>query len=444
MEAGRYAEARAGFLAALALAPDHFGALNDLGALLYRTDYRSAARLAYAEAVRLHPENAVGRINLANALLEAGETEAARTHFEAALRLAPGDADAHQGYANLLQSIDDLEGAERHRRLSYAHRSLVRQPVRGARAARRVLLLMSAVGGNVPTRHILEETIFDVTTALVEAAEADVELPPHDVVFNAVGDPDLTPQALDAAEAILARSSAPVINPPCRVRLTGRLENARRLGRLEGVRAPRMARIPREALLPEADAFGYPLLIRSPGHHTGRHFTLAKDPAEALAAAEALPGPDLLLIELLNARDADGRARKYRVMLINGAVLPLHLALSSHWKVHYFTTDMADRPEHREIERAFLESMREVVGATAMAALERIRDVMGLDYAGVDFGLSPTGELILFEANATMVVNPPPPGEIWDYRRRAADTIIDAARDLVRRHERRAPTAAGD
>ena len=49
-----------GFLAAIALDPTHFGALNDLGTLLYRTDFRTAARLAYAEAVRHHPENPVG------------------------------------------------------------------------------------------------------------------------------------------------------------------------------------------------------------------------------------------------------------------------------------------------------------------------------------------------------------------------------------------------
>ena len=51
---GRYDEARADYLAVIAGAPDHFGALNDLGTLLYNTDFRSAARVAYAEAVRRH------------------------------------------------------------------------------------------------------------------------------------------------------------------------------------------------------------------------------------------------------------------------------------------------------------------------------------------------------------------------------------------------------
>jgi len=39
-----------------------------------------------------------------------------------------------------------------------------------------------------------------------------------------------------------------------------------------------------------------------------------------------------------------------------------------------------------------------------MAALEGIRDALGLDDAGVDFAVCPDCDLLLFEANATMVV----------------------------------------
>src|SRR5271167_4068902 len=64
---GRADEARQDYLAVIAQAPTHFGALNDLGTLLFNTDFRTAARTAYAEAVRHHPDNPIGRINLANA-----------------------------------------------------------------------------------------------------------------------------------------------------------------------------------------------------------------------------------------------------------------------------------------------------------------------------------------------------------------------------------------
>ena len=75
---GRFEDAKADYLAALAQAPTHFGALNDLGALLYQAEFRTAARTCYAEAVKHHPDQPAGHINLANALLANGEAGAAR------------------------------------------------------------------------------------------------------------------------------------------------------------------------------------------------------------------------------------------------------------------------------------------------------------------------------------------------------------------------------
>ena len=170
----------------------------------------------------------------------------------------------------------------------------------------------------------------------------------------------------------------------------------------------------------------FPLLLRSPGYHTGRNFIFVESAAELSAAVESLPGDDLLVIEYLDARGKDGNARKYRVMMIGGRIYPLHLAISRQWKVHYFTSDMADKPDHRLEEARFLADMPAALGDKAMAALEKIQDVLGLDYGGIDFGLGPDGDLLLFEANATMVIAPVDPDERWAYRRTAISTILDA------------------
>ena len=118
-------------------------------------------------------------------------------------------------------------------------------------------------------------------------------------------------------------------------------------------------------------------------------------------------------------------------MFIDGALYPLHLAVSADWKVHYFTADMAANPACRAEERHFLEAMPEVLGPQALAALALIGQSLGLDYAGIDFGLAPDGKVLVFEANATMVVNPPDPNPIWDYRRLPIRRVLDAAQRML-------------
>jgi len=250
--------------------------------------------------------------------------------------------------------------------------------------------------------------------------------------------------ALKAAARLVTRTSAPVINDPRAVMETGRIENARRLRALQGVVTPRTLAMARRVLAgPEGTAsiashgLAFPLLLRSPGYHTGRNFVLVEAADGLAAAAASLPGDDLLAIEYLDARGEDGNARKYRVMMIDGAIYPSHLAISANWKVHYFTSDMADHPEHRREETDFLRDMPATLGSKAMTGLERIRDCLGLDYAGVDFGLGPDGDLLLFEANATMVIAPPAADERWAYRRDAIGKIRDAVVAMILRKSNR-------
>jgi hypothetical protein len=50
--------------------------------------------------------------------------------------------------------------------------------------------------------------------------------------------------------------------------------------------------------------------------------------------------------------------------------------------------------------------------------------------AGIAGEVNPVAQL-LFEANATMVVNPPEPDERWAYRRPAVERIVAAARSML-------------
>jgi hypothetical protein len=423
--------AKQAYLDVLRFDPTHFPALNELGALACASGHRSAARTAYLQAVQHHPDNPIGRVNLANLIREDGDLAGARQHCEAALAVDPEFAEAHQCLARVLTELKD-EAAEHHWQKGFVGHAVVRRPHRGARRGEPLLLLVSARGGNIATRQWIDDRQFAVTAIYADFFDPSGPLPPHALVVNAIGDADLCEVALARAETMLTGDTTRVINPPSLVRATGRAANARRLAAIPGVIAPNVTPLPRAAIA-TADGLSFPLLLRAPGFHTGQHF-LCVDSRDALAtAAAALPGEELLAIQYLDARGADGMARKYRVMFIDGTLYPLHLAISADWKVHYFTGAMATNAVHRDEERRFLEDMSGVLGERALAALTAIGSVLGLDYAGVDFALGADGSLLFFEANATMVVCPPGPDPMWDYRRRATATVLAAMKRMLLR-----------
>ncbi len=443
-ELGRTLDARNAYLEVLVRSPSDRLALNNLGTLLHATGYRTAARTAYTEAAARHPDDAVSHVNLGNVLYESGEFEPARAHYETALRLAPDHAEAHQGLSYVLAELGDAEGAGEHRRRGFEHRAVQALPYRGEGPPVSLLLLISTVGGNIPLRHFLDDRVFETTVIAPEFYDQRQPLPPHHLVFNSIGDADLAGQALAAAQSLAALTCGPLLNSPRAVMATGRADNARRLADLPSVIAPSMVTLPRELLgSPEAQTalarhgLAFPLLLRTPGFHTGRHFVYVEHAGALADALAGLPGNELTAIQYLDSRGADGKVRKYRAMLIDGCIYPLHVAISSQWKIHYFTAEMAERAEHRAEDAEFLENMPEVVGPRAMAALAAIQTALGLDYAGIDFGLSPSGDLLLFEANATMVVNPPAPDERWAYRRPAVERIFAAVRHMLLRKANR-------
>ncbi len=436
-ELGRTLEARDAYIDVLGRDPSHRLALNNLGTLLYATGYRTAARTAYAEAVARHPDDPMGHVNLGNILHEVGEFPAARQHFEAALRSDPGHAEAHQGLAYVLAELGDRAASDRHRRLGFQDRAVRSLPYRGEAAPVSLLLLVSSVGGNIPTRHLLDDRVFQTHVVAPEFYDLKVPLPPHQVVFNAIGDADLAAEPLAAAQSVVALTQAPVINLPSAVLATGRADHAR-MAHLPGVVTPLTIMLPRDLLVsPEGSAavarhgFRFPLLVRTPGFHSGRHFLKVESAAALAAAVEQLPGQEITVIEFLDARGADGQVRKYRAMMIGGQIFPLHVAISSQWKIHYFTAEMAERADHRAEDAEYLENMAGVLGERAMQGLMQIQKTLALDYAGIDFGLSAAGEVLLFEANATMVVNPPEADERWAYRRPAVERIFAAVRRML-------------
>jgi len=423
--AAREDDATALYLAVLREDADHPAALIALGRLTLARGQRAAARLLFARARSL-----TALVTLGNMALEDEDFAAARGHYEAALARQPDCAPAHQGLARVYWQTGDAVAAARHEARGFAAAPAGPRIYRGDEPGIDILYLAAARGGNARLSPYIDEHRLATTVVYAGHVDLALPLPPHRLIVNAIADADLAGAALAQADKLVALSGAPVVNHPAKVAATGRATLAARCQGIPGLVAPDTALLPREQIA-ALGGHELPLLLRTPGHHTGRHFGLAADRAGLAALLDELPGEALFAIPLLDARGPDGLFRKYRVLFIDGALYPWHLAISSCWKVHYFSAAMAACAPARAEEQCFLDNMPAVLGARAIAALEALRDRLGLDYAGVDFALNAAGEVLLFEANAAMVMIPPPAGELWDYRRPAANAAQTALRAML-------------
>ncbi|MGD0969563.1 MAG: tetratricopeptide repeat protein [Candidatus Aquilonibacter sp.] len=427
---GRNDEARDAYIAVIRRDGTHVGALGNLGTLLYNAGYRSAARLTYREALKHNPRDHRSLVNLGNALLESNELVESRQLYERAIELDANSAQAHQGLSHVLGRLGEDVLAEEHRRRGFELMPVVVSYYRGAGMPVSVLLLSSAFRGNIPVDDPLDDGTFMIVKLFTEYYDPEFPLPPHDVIFNGIGDADRCHDALVAAQSLLEANGARAINAPANVLGTGRVAIAQRLQGIDGLIVPHIEEIDRSEL---DRVQRFPVLVRPPGYHTGEFFEMAQDRADLERIVATLPGERLLVIELLDARGRDGLYRKYRFLSIGGVLYPVHLARSSHWKVHYFSADQVRTPDAIAEETAFLTNPRAAIGERAMSAIEAAAARIDLEYFGIDFALDAKGNALLFEANATMRAVVPPADEPSMARRQASLAANAAFRNLVLR-----------
>jgi glutathione synthase/RimK-type ligase-like ATP-grasp enzyme len=432
---GRSEAAAQAYVVVLGHDARHLGTLSNLGTMLLHRGEAAKAQIFFTHALTHHPLQLITHVNLGQALFEQGEIASAVAQHNAALAVDARFFAAHQALALVYESTGDAARSEYHWEAAFANGAASKLPYAGPTPpVLRLLLVVSGRGGDVVAHRFLDDRSMETTMVMADGFRSETTLPPHDVVFNGIGDADRCKTPLERTRTLLRASTARVINDPECVLATGRAAIGKRFENIAGVAVPRTELVARDTISEQNLAergWTFPLLVRVPGYQAGRYFELVNAPAMLPEALARLPGNELLLIAFLDARGADGCARKYRVLFIDGRLYPVHLAVSQEWKVHYFSSDMATRADHREEERRFLIDPRTSLGAPVLAALEEIGRALNLDYGGVDFGIDGAGNVIVFEANATMAVYPPPAGAQWAYRRPAYDAVIGAVRTMI-------------
>lgn len=271
---------------------------------------------------------------------------------------------------------------------------------------------------------------------------SEVELPPFDIVINSVSCGDLNPSALRSMDRFLERYPAtPVINRPLCVLESTRRQNFERLGALDGVLFPQSELFHNDAAPVavadrlEALGLGYPLIVRRSGTHTGDSMWKLDDRAALLAHLERAPRDvELYAIAFLDCRGREGLYHKRRAFFIDGVFYPVACLASDIWQIH--SADryrvMADRADLRQEERRYLADPRAFLGTEVFDRLHAIRDLMDLDFFGIDFTVDEDGRLVIYEANAAMRHNFDYAGA-FPYTRAHLERISDAFADMLDR-----------
>ena len=456
----KFAEAVSSYRVALLLKPDYAEAFNDLGVSLLAQGEAEVAAHAFQRALALQPDDARAHNNLgvaynklrrhhealisfqqalaidlyfAEARLNIGETYFALHDFVLASRwcrlaiaVDPTLQRAHRTLALVWFSQSQLDAAHERRLLNYGN--LFFNDL--APNTRPVVLMIGCAGrGNVPVEYLLPLHQYRLITWMIDRADEAqaASLPHYDIVFQVLGDPDLIDASMAKMQWFFSRNQRPVLNPPDRVMLSAREYAATRFAAIDHVLVSTTRCLPYTALA--AAGLRFPLLIRPLATHGGAHMVKVDTPAD-LAALSTIEenvysahdyyyaalnekslalGPDAstcYVTEYVDYCSMDGYYRKYRIIFIDRIPYPYHLAISPYWLVHYETADMLSAGWKLAEELAFLRMPAQVLGSEAMGAIKAIGLALDLDYCGIDFSLLSDGRVLVFEANATMLVHP--------------------------------------
>jgi tetratricopeptide (TPR) repeat protein/glutathione synthase/RimK-type ligase-like ATP-grasp enzyme len=413
VKTGKPQEAIAYYLEALKLSPSHWPTRTNLVQALTATKQYIIAKALLLELVAERPEDGAIRHHLGKVHFELEEIELALACFEQAIALNPRDSDSLYWIGGIKQRLGDTEAAQTFYARAARIKPLIRRPAIKSPADFRVLALYAPFGGNTPTEYLFKNAGYETDTlALFENNAYDAEAFKHGVqiVVNLISDVDQAGALLTLAADLVGRLGKPTVNDPRKIQRTTRDMVADLLTDIPGCRIPKILRQEAgtelsvasiQAAFPSASA----ILARPVGTHGGDDFDKIDSPDE-LASYLAQPADtDRYFIEYADYRSADGFFRKYRFIFVDDQVLPYHLAIGNDWKVHHVNTDMANQAWMQQEEAVFLNDPARVFNAGHYEALRTIQQRIGLEYFGIDCGLDASGDIVVFEVNASMLVH---------------------------------------
>jgi hypothetical protein len=321
--------------------------------------------------------------------------------------------------------------------LHYAR--MFRQPAEGATLRLLAICAHGDLMTNTPIELLVDGLPVEVTRLYVDRlGDLPDSCPDHDVAIFAVGESEETRPALERLRGLSALWPKPMLNDALAILDLSRDRLWRRLDGVPGLVVPPTVRLTGAALLnlardeqslPEGT---FPMIVRPVGSHAGQGLEKIEDAAALAAYIEQAGLPMAYVSCFVDYASDDGRWRKYRIAFIGGRPHLAHMAVGDHWMVHYLNAGMAESAEKRAEEAAAMAHFDEDFAARHAAAFAALNERLGLDYFAIDCAELPDGQLLLFEADVSMIVHALDPADLYPYKRPQMAKLFAAFEGLLR------------
>lgn len=396
---GRLARARYHYRKACELSSNDTEALEMFGAFLLESGEFDRAAEIFRQCLMIEPEHYEAGLALSSMARMAGREEDAMAYLEQVMPSHPLIMED--------EYIPDLPTVLRMRGIEGAAYSIMGRP-----DGRYTSLLR---GGHFAITHLMD--VEDYNLLLLNIFDNNVDsieaMPPFDLMLNTIACPDSKPRSLQAAVRFVERfPQVPVINHPRRVLETTREQNSLRLNEIDGVVFPKTEKIlwlgaPLEATVQKIfeRGFTFPFILRKVGSQTGQSVALVRD--EKALRAYLLASPIEQAYYVIQFHDCCVREdvyHKMRIFFIDGVLYPVANVFHDRWNIHsgdrYSVMDKSAWMQAEE--QTFLNTTADYLGEENIARLYRIRDLVQLDFFGIDFTVLSDNRLFIFELNAAM------------------------------------------
>jgi glutathione synthase/RimK-type ligase-like ATP-grasp enzyme len=358
----------------------------------------------------------------------------------------PGDANAWLDASFVVQLLGQREMGLDVQRQALATSTLYALPAPARAPALNLLVLMGPGDfmANTPIEFLLETSDIAATVQYVTLdLPLPEQVPDHDVLFVAIAQSDANAPLLRDAMQLLEGWPRPVVNRPEAIAHLSRDGAHAKLAGSRGTLMPQTVRVARadalrlaagalalDSLLPGA---GFPLIVRPLDSHAGQDLQRVADSAALGAYLDAQASDEFYLSPFIDYSGPDGQFRKYRIVLVEGVPYVCHMAVSSHWMVHYLNAGMDESQAKRDEEARAMMEFEQGFAQRHAAALADIDARIGLPYLGIDCAETRDGRLLVFEVDNAMVVHAMDDPARYAYKQPVMEKVFEAFAALLHR-----------